>query len=142
VASIATMHRHAGIENPCAAEEVRLALKRMHHARTTHQRQAPALTRPLVDRMLSATGDRLIDARDRAILAVAYDTLCRRSELVRLDVADVLMADDGTATCSSDARKPTRLVPAWCAFSPSIRCATSSPGSPRPATPPAGCSDR
>ena len=98
VASIATMHRHAGVENACAAEEVRLALKRMHHTHGTRQRQAPALTRPLVDRMLAATGERLIDARDRAILAVAYDTLCRRTELVAFDVADVLMADDGTAT--------------------------------------------
>ena len=32
------------------------------------------------------------------MLAVAYDTLMRRSELVALEVADVELADDGSGT--------------------------------------------
>ncbi len=36
--------------------------------------------------------------RDRALLALAYDTLCRRSELVALSVADIEAGNEGDAT--------------------------------------------
>lgn len=39
--------------------------------------------------MLSATDDSIRGIRDRALLLVAYDTLCRRSELASLQVKDV-----------------------------------------------------
>ncbi len=44
-----------------------------------------------------AAGNRLIDFRNKAMLAVAYDTLMRRSELVA-QVDDVELADDGSGT--------------------------------------------
>ena len=47
------------------------------------------LTGTLRERLLDVAGDGLIDARNRALLAVAYDTLLRRSELVALQVADI-----------------------------------------------------
>lgn len=48
--------------------------------------------------MLAVAGERLIDHRDRALLAVAYDTLCRRSELVAVEVGDIGHGDDGSGT--------------------------------------------
>jgi site-specific recombinase XerD len=39
--------------------------------------------------MLAATQDGLRGDRDRALLMVAYDTLCRRSELLSLQVKDI-----------------------------------------------------
>ena len=51
-----------------------------------------------IRRLIEATGERLIDARDRALLAVGYDTLLRRAELVAVKVADLLEEMDGTAT--------------------------------------------
>ena len=48
--------------------------------------------------MLDTPGKHLIDVRNRALLAVAYDTRLRRSELVSLKVADVLVEADGSAT--------------------------------------------
>ena len=48
--------------------------------------------------MIRAADGRLIDARNRALLAVAYDTLLRRSELVSLDVSDLAEEADGSAT--------------------------------------------
>ena len=39
---------------------------------------------------MDAAGERLIDDRNRALLAVAYDTMLRRAELVSLQVADLL----------------------------------------------------
>ncbi len=97
-ASIAHMHRAAGVANPCDAEVVRLALLRLARARGTRQGQATALNRSAVDRMLGACGRSLVHRRDAALLAVAYDSMCRRSELVALEVADLVVADDGSAT--------------------------------------------
>jgi integrase len=42
-----------------------------------------------LDKLLLATDDSIRGIRDRALLLVAYDTLCRRSELVSLQVKDV-----------------------------------------------------
>ena len=57
------------------------------------------LTWPLVRRLLAAAGgDRLIDVRNRAMLAVAYDAMLRRSELVSLQVIDMTIDRDGSAS--------------------------------------------
>jgi len=98
VSSVATFHRAAGLASPCEALEVRLALKRLHRAKGRAQAQATPLNRSLVERMLLAAGATLKDARDRALLAVAYDTLCRRSELVVLRVEDLEPSAAGDAT--------------------------------------------
>ena len=52
----------------------------------------------LRNRLIDATGDRLIDARDRALLTVGYDTLLRRAELLAVKVPDLLEEIDGTGT--------------------------------------------
>ncbi len=98
VASIARMHRAAGLEDPTKDETAKLALKRMARANGVRQRHAAALNRPLVDRMIAAAGDGLRDKRDVALLSVQYDTLTRRSELVALDVEDIDLAEDGAGT--------------------------------------------
>ncbi len=61
----------------------------MHREKGRAQTQATGLTRRLVDRMLEVPGAGLRYQRNRALLAVAYDTLCRRSELVDLEFADL-----------------------------------------------------
>jgi integrase len=40
----------------------------------------------------------LRDIRDRALVAVAYDTVCRRAELVLLRIEDIEPAEDGSGT--------------------------------------------
>ena len=97
LASIAHIHRAAGMEAPTADETVRLTMRRIRRTLGTRQNQAPGLNRPLVDRMIEAAGDALIDLRDKALLAVAYDTLCRRSELAQMEVEDLTLGEDGTA---------------------------------------------
>ena len=89
VSSISHLHRAADAPNPCERSVVKLALKRMGKTYGSAQRQAEGLTRRLVDRMLHASGDTLRDLRNRVVLAVAYDTLARRSELVALRVEDL-----------------------------------------------------
>ena len=98
VTSIDIAHRIVGCANAAKSEAVRLALKRMHRRKGRHQDQAKGLTWPLRNRLLDAAGDRLIDDRNRALLAVAYDTLLRRSELSALQVPDLFEEIDGDAT--------------------------------------------
>jgi integrase len=96
IASLNHTHRAAGLTEPGHSREVSLALRRMRRANGTRQAQADALTRDKVDRILKCLGDSLFDLRDAALVAVAYDTLARRSELVSLDVEHIAMSDDGT----------------------------------------------
>lgn len=96
--SIATLHKAVQLQNPLKRTRVKLALQRMHRKRGRRQEQVRGLTWPLRSRMLEACGDRLIDDRNKALLAVAYDTLLRRSELVALEVSDLLVEMDGSGT--------------------------------------------
>ena len=98
VCSVAAAHRAMGVEKATKSEPVRRALKRMHRRKGRRQEQARGLTWPLRERLLDAAGDALIDARNRALLAVAYDTLLRRSELVALQVTDIMEETNGSAT--------------------------------------------
>ena len=98
VASIARAHRAAGRGRVVRSAAVRLALKRVHRARSRRQEQALGLTWPLRQRLVEAAGEGLIDARDRALLAVAYDGMLRRSELCALEVGDVVEEMRGDAS--------------------------------------------
>ena len=98
VSSIATLHKALGQTSPLESAPVRFALQRMHRLRGRRQAQVQGLTWPMRNRLLEVAGDRLIDVRNRALLAVAYDTLLRRSELVSLEMTDLLEDIDGSAT--------------------------------------------
>lgn len=110
--SIAALHRAAGLPNPCTDEIVRLAVKRMSRSKGRRQKQAEPLNRTSIERMLLVkTPERLhrrvcethrdiplIALRNAALVAVAYDTLLRRSELVSLYINDLEKGADGAGT--------------------------------------------
>lgn len=98
VSSISTFHRAAAVQNPCEALEVSLALKRLHREKGRAQKQAAPVNDVLVARMLAVKGDTLRHLRNRALVAVAYSTLCRRSELVALCSEDLQVDTDGFGT--------------------------------------------
>ena len=98
VSSVATVHKAAGERSPLEHVTVRRALKRMHRQRGCRQAQVHGLTWALRRRLMEAAGDRVIDVRNRAILAVAYDAMLRRSELVALQVVDVTIDRGGSAS--------------------------------------------
>ncbi len=98
VASIAVAQRAIGSDGTLGSPLVKLALQRMHRRRGRRQKQALGLTWSLRQRLLDASGNRLIDARNRALLAVAYDAMLRRSELSGARVADLVLDIHGGAT--------------------------------------------
>ena len=98
VASIAAAHRAVGRGKATKSAPVRLALKRMHRRWGRRQAQARGLTWPLLQRLLAAAGARPIDDRNRALVAVAYDAMLRRSELTALEVNDLFEEIDGAGT--------------------------------------------
>jgi integrase len=97
-ASIAAYHRAARAPNPLDLKIATDALKRMARARGENQRQAKGLNDAIVVKLLAAAGPRLVDLRNKALLTVAYTTMCRRSELVALLVEDLRVDSDGWGT--------------------------------------------
>ncbi len=98
LSSLCALHRAAGWKNPLDHVTVRMALRRMYRHRGRRQTQALGLTWQVREKLIKSPGERLIDRRNRALLAVAYDAMLRRSELVCLQVSDLMFEPGGTAT--------------------------------------------
>ena len=92
-------YRMAGLDDPTAAPLVKLELKAMRRARGVRQRQARAIryrgdiadldspaTGVCLENLLKACRHDWLGLRDAALLRIAYDTGCRRSELVAIRV--------------------------------------------------------
>lgn len=89
IAGIGSIHTLSGKPDPTKDVEVKLTIRRMHRQIGRYHHQALGITRDILSKMLAATEDSLRGDRDRALLMVAYDTLCRRSELLSLQVKDI-----------------------------------------------------
>jgi site-specific recombinase XerD len=87
--SISTIHKLNRFEDPTKDCDVQLAMRRMHRKLGRSSKQVAAITKDVLQKMLLAAGQGLRGIRDRALLQVAYDTLCRRSELVDLMAQDI-----------------------------------------------------
>ena len=101
VSSICALHRAAGWKNPLDHVTVRMSLRRMYRHRGRRQAQALGLTWQVREKLIGSpdqAGERLIDLRNRALLAVAYDAMLRRSELISLQVSDLTFDRGGSAT--------------------------------------------
>lgn len=96
LSAIRKIHRICRLPSPIDDEEVHTAYRRVVRLRGRRPAQAHGLTVELRERLLRVcAGERLAGLRDRAIIAVGYDTLCRRSELVALTVADLTRNEGG-----------------------------------------------
>jgi site-specific recombinase XerD len=94
-AAIAYFHKLAGYEPPTSSEAVRATVRGIRRAiGTAPARKAPA-TADLIVEMLKHCPATLAGKRDRALLALGFAGAFRRSELVALQVADLVEAPDG-----------------------------------------------
>jgi site-specific recombinase XerD len=86
---LSAIHKLNRFDDPTKDPDVSLEMRRMHRKLGRSSSQAGSINADTLDKLLLATDDSIRGIRDRALLLVAYDTLCRRSELVSLQVKDV-----------------------------------------------------
>ena len=97
LAAIRKVHRLFRMENPVTDEEVVIAMRRALRAKRVRPSQAMGLTSRIRDQLIAACPETLAGQRDRVMIALGYDTLCRRSELVGLRVEDITNLTEGAA---------------------------------------------
>ena len=103
---ISAIHKLNRFDDPTKDPDVALEMRRMHRKLGRSSKQASGINAIVLEKMLSATDDSIRGVRDRALLLVAYETLCRRSELISLQVKDVkIYSKDGNETSSILLRK-------------------------------------
>ena len=110
-ASIASMHRMAGVENPCESQLARLQLKGLARQLGTGQKQAAPLTERELLRIRARLGSAPRDVRDTAVLLVGRDLLARASELIALRVEDVQVVDGGAVVALRRHKTDTEARP-------------------------------
>lgn len=86
---LSAIHRLNRFDDPTKDPDVALEMRRMHRKLGRTSSQANSINVDTLEKMLLATDNSIGGIRDRALLLVAYDTLCRRSKLVSLQVKDV-----------------------------------------------------
>jgi len=86
---LSAIHKLNRFDDPTKDPDVGLEMRRMHRKLGRSSSQAGSINVDILEKMILATDDSIRGIRDRALLLVAYDTLCRRSELVSLKVKDV-----------------------------------------------------
>jgi len=89
VASIAAIHNLNSLNDPTHHPDVKIEMRRMYRTLGRYAKQAYGINKDLLEKMVAATDNSLRGVRDKAILLVAYDSLCRRSELVSLAFEDL-----------------------------------------------------
>ena len=97
-AAIAKIHRLLKLDSPVRSEEVNLATRTVFRQQGRRQDQALGLTSTLKQKLIVACPDDLMGLRDRALITIGYDTLCRRAELVQLQIHDLTIRPDGSGT--------------------------------------------
>lgn len=89
VATIATIYKLNQLPDPTHNPTVKIEMRRMHRRLGRRCSQAYGVTAHILEKMLHATSHDLRGLRDRVLLLLAYDSLCRRSELVSILIQDI-----------------------------------------------------
>ena len=98
LASISVVHRAAGVANPAGHEQVRATMAgiRRHPGVAPARRRTAARTEQVLAMThgLDPETD-AVDARDLALILIGYAAALRRSDLARLDLADLTVDEHG-----------------------------------------------
>ncbi|ULQ48314.1 site-specific integrase (plasmid) [Flagellatimonas centrodinii] len=98
LSTLSSMHRLADLPWPLDSQAGRLMWQGVRRQVDERQTQATGLTIDRLDAVIDSLDVReLRAARDAALLATAYDTMARASELVRLEIPDVSGEPDDSA---------------------------------------------
>ena len=89
IAAISSIHKLNELKDPARHSAVVIEMKRMHRTLGRTGKQALGITMPTLEKMIAQTADDLRGTRDKTLLLLAYDSLCRRSELVSLRMNDI-----------------------------------------------------
>jgi site-specific recombinase XerD len=89
VASISSVHRLSGYNDPTKHSEVKITLRKISRHLGCRFNQAYPVTRLVLDQLIKACSQNLRGLRNKALLLIAYDSLRRRSELVSLRISDI-----------------------------------------------------
>lgn len=100
LASLRALHRLAGHkDDPTADADLEATMRLVTRGRTRARPKKP-LRLVHVEDVLALESRDIRDRRDRAMLAVAYSAMLRRSELVALEVSDIALDPDGSGTAT------------------------------------------
>lgn len=88
-ASISTIHKLNELPDPTQSATAQLELRRMNRILGRHSKQALGINAAILIQMLESLEDDLRGLRNKALLMIAHDSLCRRSELVSLRIQDL-----------------------------------------------------
>ena len=94
--AIRKIHSLLRLPDPTRDEEVQLTYRRINRGKAMRPKQAKALTQAYLERFVAAEPDTAWGLRNRAMLALGYELLTRRSELVALRDEDLEFRQDGT----------------------------------------------
>lgn len=98
VSSISAIHRLSYLEDPTKHPEVKITMRKISRQLGTRFDQAFPVTKTILDKLLAVCGHDLHGLRNRALLMLAYDSMCRRSELVSLRVDEMeWLSDEGVS---------------------------------------------
>ena len=94
--AIRKIHTLLRLPDPTRDEDINLTYRRINRRNPIRQKQAKALTQDYLERFLASEPDTPWGLRNRAMLALGYELLTRRSELVALRSDDLEIRKDGT----------------------------------------------
>jgi len=94
--AIRKVHRLLRLPDPTYDEDINLAMRKVRRQKPIRPRQAKGLTRNYLESFLDSEPDTPWGLRNRAMLALGYELMTRRSELIALRNQDIIERDDGT----------------------------------------------
>jgi integrase len=114
-AAIAQHHQGRGHTSPTSSPEVAQVLRGIRRELGVAPSKKAALPSKDLRTLVMGLGPTPRDLRDRALLLLGFCTGCRRSELVGLDVEDVIFRDEGILVrlrrSKTDQERAGRVVP-------------------------------
>ncbi len=101
--------------DPTDSISAKLAIRELKRTMTSRSKAKKPLRYRMLNEIIMTLGNKMIDARDRALLLTAYDTLARRGELSHLDYSDVDWdgKNGGAVIAVRESKSVSRVRHAW-----------------------------